>query len=50
MMPKADCGLHFAMFFNAVEEFVHLLLGCYLRRVFWKFLSLKFFQKFLVLS
>ena len=48
-MPRADCGLHFAVFFNAVEEFIYLLLGCYLCRVLWKFLSLKFFQKLLVL-
>ena len=26
-MPKADCDLHFAMFFNAVEEFVYLSAG-----------------------
>lgn len=41
---EADRGLHFAPFLTSVEELVHPLLGCFL-----EFLSLKSFQKFLVL-
>lgn len=41
---EADCGLHFAPLLTSVEELVHPLLSCFL-----EFLSLKSFQKFLVL-